>query len=333
MNDANTIGTNGVGSLFATGTAYVAIPADLDRALFIKRCYSTQTLFIRGEAGETFKNVFCPKSIIQDIVFPATADKRGSMVAWVKQPKHNSPVVVAAFDLKNGLGAVYKERQIKLQKTSTSGNLVDFDAQADEATMDITVTSAEEGKGKFRLKVVNPDVTAAMEVYVSGEVDILADSKVSLRTTGEILVELLKANGDLLANFSYKAGVGFALKDEFDNEIKTTDQQIYLKEGSVGGLELELTNTILNLGKIGGSGTEPVLKGDKSVDVLNDIKGMLQDIATNLATIATADTATASGLGLSYGGTFATLATNLGISIATLTAHIALVKSTKVKTL
>jgi hypothetical protein len=76
-----------------------------------------------------------------------------------------------------------------------------------------------------------------------------------------------------------------------------------------------------------------VLKGDKSVDVLNDIKGMLQDIATNLATIATADTATASGLGLSYGGTFATLATNLGISIATLTAHIALVKSTKVKTL
>lgn len=333
MKDANTIGTNGVGSLFATGTAYVCIPADVDRTQFIDRCYSTQTLFLRGEVGETFKDVFCPKNIIQDIVFPEEAGQRGSLVAWVKQPKHNTPLVVASFDLKSGLGAVVEERQIKLQRTSKSGNLVDIDGRADGATLDLTVASAENGKGKLKLKVVNPDATAEMDVYISGKAAITADSQVKLVSNTEILVELRKTNGDLLANFSYKAGVGFFLKDEWNNEIKTANHQVYLKEGSASGLQLELTNTILNLGKIGGSGTEPVPLGDKTVDVLNDIKSGLNSIATTLSAIALADTATASGLGLSYGGSFSTLAGTLTSLITTITAHIALVKSTKVKTL
>lgn len=328
-----TTSTNGVGSLFSSGTAYVSIPSDLDREQFIKRCLKTQTLFLRGESGEKWKNVFCPSFIFGEIDFPETSDKRGSLVAWVKQPKHNIPIVVAAINLKGAIGAYSKERQIKLFKSSKSGSIIDLDGRADDASLDINVISSEENKGKIRLKIANPNKTAELDIYVSGQANIFAENRVKLVTNDEFLVELRKPDGDLLGNISYKSGVGFSLLDQWGNEFKVAENQIYLKEGSAGGLELELTDLIMHLGKIGGTGTEPVLLGDKTKTVLDDLISALNSINTQLATIATTDAATASGLGLTYPASFATLVTSLTTTLTNLSVNVLLVKSTKVKTL
>lgn len=332
-NGRESIGTNGVGSLFPTGTAYVCIPDNQDRTKFIQRCLKTQTLFIRGENGESFKNVFCSKTIIKDIEFPETAKERGTLVAWIKQPKHNHPIIIAALDLKTAIGNYYQERQIKFTKTNKAGSIVDIDGRVDDGILDISVVSTEDGKGKIRLKVANPDSTAKMEVYVSGEADLYAENKIKLQTKGEFLIELLKDDGTVLANASYKAGTGFKLKDEYNNEIVTANQSVRLKEGTTNGLELELTNSLLYLGKIGGTGTEFVLLGSKTEDVINTIKSILNSINSMLSTVGATDATVASGLGLTYAAAFTTLAGTLTTALSTLTTQITLIKSAKVKTL
>lgn len=334
--ERSNISTNGVGSLFDSGTAYVSIPSNIDRDKFIKRCMRTQTLFIRGESGEAFRNVICPKYLLKEIIFPIESNKRGSLVAWVKQPKHNIPIVVAAYELKDGFSDIEEERQFRNIKTSSSGNVVDIDGRADKATLDISVSSAENGKGKIKLRVVNPNQTAELEVYVKGQASIFADKKVKLSTNEEFLVELRDADDVVKSYISYKIGVGLVLIDEFGNEIKTQNGKFTVKVGS-SGRQLEVGSSVIHLGTIGGA-AEPVLLGNKTEDVLESIKDGLDQIATDLGGLATADAAALTalagtyGITLTYGTVFASLSTNLATLIGTITTQIALIKSTKTKT-
>lgn len=336
-NDRVTTGTSGVGSLFASGTAYVSIPDNQDREMFIKKCFKTQTLFIRGESGESFKDVFISKNLLHDIDFPENSKSRGSLVTWVKQPKHNVPIVVGVFDLKNNMSYITKERQVRFQRKSKSGNIVDFDGSADDASLDINVSSSEDDKGIIRFKINNPNQTAKMEVYVSGEIDVFADKKIRIASNEELLLELVKQDGSSLATISYKNGVGLALKDEYNNEIVTKSKSLYLKEGSGGGLELEVTDKLINLGTIGGA-SEPGVLGNKNETALNDIKGMLQKLITLITQISTQDAAGVATLSSSYGVVLnyvtlmASTASQLITDLAQLTADIPQTKSTKVKT-
>lgn len=268
------LGTTGVASgKDASGVAYVVIPEDQDRDVFITTCYRTQTVMLRDEMGAAWRNVFVTKDLLQQVTFPEKPDERGSPVIWVKVPKHNLPVVIGILDLKNIYSVIQEEHQFRLQQRSPVGNSVDFNARALSASLDLAVASTEDGKGSLRVKVTNPDQTAELDVYVKGNINVFADKKIRLGTNEELVVEIVKPNLDPLGLLTYKAGTGWTLKDEFNNEVTTTDGHVKIKEGS-GGKIIHMDQTTINLGQ--DSAAQPIPLGDtlkeKLTDLINAIK-------------------------------------------------------------
>lgn len=267
------LGTTGVASgKDSSGVAYVVIPEDQDRDVFITTCYRTQTVMLRDEMGAAWRNVFVTKDLLQQVVFPEKSSERGSSVIWVKIPKHNLPVVLGVLDLKNIYSVIQEEHQFRLQQRSPVGNSVDFNARALSASLDLAVASTEDGKGSLRVKITNPDQTAELDVYVKGNINVFADKKIRLGTNEELTMEVVKPDLSPLGILTYKAGTGWTLKDEFNNEVTTESGHVRIKVSD--GKLIHIDQTTINLGQ--DNAAQPVPLGDtlkeKLTDLINAIK-------------------------------------------------------------
>lgn len=230
----------------SSGTAYVVIPEDQDRDEYIKHSYLTGTLMLRNELGSTWTNVFATRTVLRDVKFPDRSTERGSIIVWVRIPKHNVILATAVVDPKNEIGLIQEEEQLRLQK-KFGGNLVDFDMRAQRSSIDLSVTSTQNGSGALRFNITNPDKTAKFNTYVRGSVDSFADNKQRIGSNNEILLDILDDSGENLGKLNYVRDQGWTTKDQYDNYVELRDGSISLKVGE--GKQIWITEQEINLSK------------------------------------------------------------------------------------
>ncbi len=244
------VGTTGIpdGSYIYSGVAYIAIPEDVDRALFIRNCCNTRTVFMRNDAGDKWKNVTASNDVFRNIRFPQTSEERGSGVVWVKIPKHQFPIIVDVYDLKDGLSIMEEENQVRFQRISDNGS-VDFNIKANTPEAILDVVSKINGKGRISLNVTNPDETAVLDVYVKGSAGIHGSKDVTVKSNNEVRVDVVKDDNTILGSFSYKSGIGWTLIDEFSNKLETKDDGIFFNDGTNKGLVI-LANLVQKINQL-----------------------------------------------------------------------------------
>jgi len=180
---------------FYSGNAYISIPEDQDRDVYIKNCFNTKTVMIRGEVGEMWRRAKIDEISLQEIRFPSLSSEVGSPILWVKVPYHNQPMVVAVVGTTSQSSLITEEFQRRLTKVSDNG-VVDIDMRAQEPELDLSVSSNVNGKGKLTVSVTNPDDTAELDLFVRGKVTLYATDKITLVLDKEKLDRVIELNAD-----------------------------------------------------------------------------------------------------------------------------------------
>lgn len=250
IKERKSLGTQGIPdfSNIHTGVAYIAIPEDVERSVFIRNSFNARTLYIRSESGDRWKNVFASDEVFRNVKFPETSDKKGSMVAWIKVPKHNLPLIVGVIDLKDTASIITEEGQVRFQKRTSEG-LVDFNMRAGIPEITMDVVSSVNGKGKLRLNVTNPNDTALLDVFVKGETELFATKKFTAKSNEEVRLDVVDELNNVLGSFSYEKIVGWILLDEFANKIETKAAGIFFNDGLNKGL-VKLVNTVQKINQL-----------------------------------------------------------------------------------
>lgn len=252
MKEKASVGTQGLPNKpLPSGSAYVVIPHGIERKKYVKQCYKTNTISLRTEGGDFYKNAYIGDTELENVTFPEKISEQGSPVFWVCTPKHNTPVVVAVMNFKSLVGKITQENEIRLFKSGEK-SVIDINGKSDDGRLSMSVTGTDE-KVKFDITVVNNNNDAEYNLTVKGDVNIYASNKVHISTKGEeILIEFVDDALEAKAFLSYNP---------------TDKWRIFGDANSAG---------------------EPVLLGDKTKTELDKVTGRIDAIITAISTSATA---------------------------------------------
>jgi hypothetical protein len=207
-NQRKSVGTTGLPGALASpvGIGYVVIPYGVERADYIKTCYQTETICIRTEGGDFFKNVPVSVDQMESIVFPKeVGTATGSVVAFAVVPKHNAPVVFAVLGLKDTVGKLIEEGQIKLNK-STEQHSVDIDMRTNGVAQ-VNISASGEGSSMF-FKLASPNADSVFDIKTKGEVNVYGSKLVRLFAEEEVRLELVDDKLEPIAHIRYNKGTG-----------------------------------------------------------------------------------------------------------------------------
>jgi|SRR5690606_32594471 len=186
MSFSRQIGPNSVGGdRYITGLAYVIIPSDVDRNIYVRECLKTGFLSIIGEENNIIPRVKCDKSILQTIDFPAQTGVLGSQVAYVVIPKYKVPIVVANINKLTEFNDI-KENQFKFNRKTDFG-FVDITGDGN-GNLSISVSSNQPKKGKININLTNKDNTSEFNLNTRGTFNINVSGKTTIKSEEEINV-------------------------------------------------------------------------------------------------------------------------------------------------
>jgi hypothetical protein len=285
MKTRKSLGTQGLrAGKYEIIVAYLVIPEDIDRELYIKECYRKQQVMMRDERGASWKRVFVAKSLLKELEFPSTSEERGSVLICNRVPKDSVPVVVNILDLKSTVSYIEEEKQWRAQRTF-EGNVADIDMRAQEPSIDISVNSLIDDQGRINIKVVNPNDSAQLNILVKGDVNIEAQEKFTVSSDKQLELEIRDEDDEQIAHINYTKETGLLIEDEWGSRITMKEKSVMLKEA--GGRVIDVTDQYVNLG----SETE----AGEFVALGETLKGLLEDLLDAIMALTVTTNAGPSG--------------------------------------
>jgi hypothetical protein len=214
------LGQRGILNKLMSGTGYIFIPNDItDREKFISDCYNTSTVSILNTEGQRFDRVQVNRSMFYDLDFPETVDDIGSLVFWVKNQKHNQPVVVAVIN-KRGEVLGFQKGQFSIRKDSSTGN-VSITGDSNKGNLFINVQSDEGGNIVINAK--NTNKSNKVQLNIDGNIETVS-SNFNSQVLEQFLVKIknsLESDGE--TTIKYVRETGFEYSDEFGNILTIND--------------------------------------------------------------------------------------------------------------
>jgi len=186
--------SNGIGTVGMTDNRYdisewrIAMPIDVDREVYIKNCYLTNTVTISNENGEYQHNIRIGKIALQLVDFPNSIDDFGSDVICVKAPYSGKLYVMDVFNTPQQY-QFQKEDQFRFIKKNgigTAGIIIDGRGKI------ILSVDGDQGSGNLEIKVTNKDRGGKLNVNVNGDIEIVNDGVTSIKTSTSFKVEYKK---------------------------------------------------------------------------------------------------------------------------------------------
>jgi len=243
----------------------VYLPVDIDRSLYIKSCYNTSTVSLINDNSEIYSGVPVGKTCIQYIEFPEDSDQLGSHVMCITEPRSNKPFVIEVFNSSDEYDFVEENQHFIQQKTSSGSanisvdglnGLVSISSNSNVSDSGVTVSShSESGDSSISLE------SDIVSVKSSTEFSVESENKISLKVSDN-------QEDELFGEISYELGSGLTYVDEFDNSITIDDN----------GLKAISKKIML------GEGSEPILLGQKTVDLVGDL---ITEIASSMVITST----------------------------------------------
>ncbi len=137
----------------SAGIAYITIPRDTDREVYITQSFRTGTVSIITENGEVINDVRIGMLAMQVINFPQQQGQLGSLVSWVTVPRHKAPIIVdvytkgdEVYDSSEEAFHIYRRNQqtgISVRGNAKNKNLtISVDSDDEDVVLDLVVKAA-----------------------------------------------------------------------------------------------------------------------------------------------------------------------------------------------
>lgn len=221
--------------------ANIKLPTDIDRNKFISYCYNTGTAFVQGVDNQFESNVSVSRDLINRLSFPNESYELGSSVLCITDKVYGTSKIVAVFQDIESTQEVYEENQWRIFKQSGE-SFVDIDAKANTGEINFIAHSGGYDNVSSNFRFLNTQNLAKLNVEVQGDLNIEVDNEFNLFTQRgfSIKIEDTDINEDMISHIGYKPGEGFNYLDEFENEIKTSEEGVDIKIKN--GEEFGITN-------------------------------------------------------------------------------------------
>lgn len=164
------------GEKYASGIAYIVIPSDIDRDVYIRECYKSSTVSIYSEHNGYNNRVSIDKYSLNFIEFPLAVGKFGTPVSFSVHPVMNMPVINGVFFNTDELSEL-EEHQFKF-KRKLDENFVDISGSPKGKYVGVNV-SVDEG-GEVYINVRSRDLSGKVNIHSDGDVNIVATNNVRL---------------------------------------------------------------------------------------------------------------------------------------------------------
>ncbi len=263
----NGIGTTGMNDLRDPISEWKAcLPSDVDRLIYIKNCFLTNTITIANENGEIKNGVRIDKMNLQLIDFPEDVDQFGSDLICVKAPYSGKLYVVGVYSTAKQY-ASQKEDQLQFKKSNgigTAGILIDGRGNI------ICTIDGDEDNGKFIINVTNKDRKGEFKINVNGELIIENDGNTVITSSGSF-----KA--------IYKNGEEESYVQVNQDRVLINSKKILLNDSEepmlLGTKTVDLIESILNqLGKES-AGPYPLLGQQIYLNLVNQLEDLKSTIS------------------------------------------------------
>lgn len=228
---------------YTIGFAYIALPNDIERDVYIADCYKNYQVSIVMEDGGFFNRVPISPEDIGFIRFPDTPDKMGTPVVFGTDGIYKQPAVLTRLPERAELGDG-REYQFKF-KRKFNDQLVEISGSAANGQINIIANGAS-SPAKLNISVMSDN----------------QDSEVDLDVAGSIRAS---ATGDIFLNSQNTANIA-TIDPNSDNETsfqQTTTEHHFLNE-----------KLIVNKGE------DPLTLGNELADLLNDFIDQVAAIKT-----------------------------------------------------
>ncbi|NIG54743.1 hypothetical protein [Chitinophaga sp. Cy-1792] len=165
---------------YAIGIAYVAIPTDIDRELYIQDCFRNHTISVWGDDGSFMNRLPVSPEVMNHLEFPATVDKLGSPVVYVTEESQSQPLVIARFLASEQMGD-NTEWDMKWSRTLEDA-YVDIHGSPKNRNLVLSVNGGE-AEGTMML-LVNGKQNGQLSTMVKGSMVCSTSEEVSFRQQG-----------------------------------------------------------------------------------------------------------------------------------------------------
>jgi hypothetical protein len=176
--------------MFNAGIAYVVIPSDVDRSVYIRECFKTSTVSIFSEFNGLSNRVPVDLFTLNFIEFPELQNQFGSALSFIIDGVHKKPIITGLYRKQDELCDI-KEHQFKF-KREFKGNVVEIVGSPDGKYLGINVSS-DKG-GEVFLNVRSKDASGKININVDGDCNVTALNNTTLKQFGTL--SLLTVNRD-----------------------------------------------------------------------------------------------------------------------------------------
>lgn len=170
--------------LFEAGIGYVIIPSDVERDKYIRTCYQTLTVSIFSEHNGVSNRVPVDSFSINFIAFPSSPNEFGTAVMFTVDPVLKRPMVVGIYNQPGQVGELH-EHQFKF-KRQHGNKFVELAGSASENYMGLSVKTDKGGEAY--VKVASDDDTGQITLEVSGNINLTASNKTTIRQFDQIAI-------------------------------------------------------------------------------------------------------------------------------------------------
>lgn len=260
------LGQRGILNKLISGTGYVFIPNDItNRDRFISDCYNTCQISIINTEGQRFDRVQVNRSMFYDLDFPETVDDVGSLVFWVKNQKHNQPVVVAVIN-KRGEVLGFQQGQFSIRKDGDGS--VSITGDSNKGSLFINVEGED---GNIVINAKNTDKDNKVRLNVDGNIETIS-SNFSSQVLEQFLVKIKNdLDSDDETTIKYVRDTGFEYSDQFGNKITITEDGFKYENGD-------------NVFEMDSDGKVSIKNGNYSLtDLITDLISTIEQITTATA--------------------------------------------------
>ena len=221
--------------LKVSGIGYVTMPKDIDRDNFIINCINSGTISFITEDSERFDNVKVSKNLFNFIQFPkeeTQANTQLNLGSLIFWVKsYNHNFPIVIAILSKEDEFININEHEFVLNRNYLGNFVEIRGNAKNSNLNINIISKEDSKGSLNIKVSNKEKNAKANIFVEGNLEAYASNEAKIYSGNKLITEVI--------NFKDKT-----------KSIKTT----ITKEGIVDN-----------------EGDEPILRGNKTVDLINKL--------------------------------------------------------------
>lgn len=240
------------------GVAYIVVPSNIDRDVYIQSVQKNKTVMMRTEDGNLYKNVVVSEHVIQKLKYPQDDLGFGSLVVYVNIPKGNKRAIVGIIDLLSQAAKILSENQYSISEISdTSSVSTIWDADNDE--LNISLAANEDGiKTKLNITVANPDRDAEINLEVTGNVNVSSTDTITLMANEKLDFLVEDEDEKALFEFNYTKGTGLTVFDEFKNQLIMDKDKVQLYN-KAGDKYIEMNKNGLSFGSTNKSAEAAVL--------------------------------------------------------------------------